>query len=57
MKTNLIATNFQVRDFVVVRRAHNKGHKMIFRFLGPRRVTRVLREEVYEVPVSLNDKT
>ena len=41
--------NFEVGDFVLVRKAQNKGHKLSFRWRGPRRITRVIADTVYEV--------
>lgn len=48
-ETNLVAPNFTVGDFVLVRRAQDKGHKLNFRWLGPRRITKAISELVYEV--------
>lgn len=48
-KTNLVTPNFHVGDFVVVRRQHNKGHKIMFRWVGPRQITLVISDLVYEV--------
>ena len=47
--TNLVAPNFSVRDFVLVRRAQDKGHKQTFRWLGPRRVVKIVGELVYDI--------
>lgn len=47
--TNLVTTNFTVEDFVLVRRVQEKGHKLNFRWLGSRRVTKSGSEHVYEV--------
>ena len=48
-KTNIIQPKFTVGDFVLARRAHDKGHKLNFRWMGPRRVVKVCRDLVYEV--------
>lgn len=48
-KTNLILPDFKLGDFVLVRKAGKVGHKMSFRWVGPRRVVRALGELVYEV--------
>ena len=48
-KTNLIVPEFGLGDFVLVRRAQNKGHKQSFRWVGPWRVVNVIGELVYDV--------
>ena len=48
-KTNLIVPDFGLGDFVLVRRAQNKGHKQSFRWVGPRRVVKVVVELVCDV--------
>ena len=48
-RTNIIQPNFEVGDFVLVRRAQDKGHKLNFRWLGPRRVVKVYSDLVYDV--------
>ena len=48
-KTNLIVPDFGLGDFVRVRRAQNKGHKQSFRWVGPRRVVKVVGDLVYDV--------
>ena len=48
-RTNIIKPSFDLGDFVLVRRGHNKGHKLAFRWLGPRRITRFIIDLVYEV--------
>ena len=48
-RTNLVAPNFSVGDFVLVRRAQDKGHKQTFRWLGPRRVVNIVGELVYDI--------
>ena len=47
--TNIVAPNFSVGDFVLVRRASDKGHKLKFRWFGPRRITSVHGPLVYGV--------
>lgn len=47
--------NFGKGDFVLVRRAQKKGHKLAFRWRGPRRVVDVRGDLVFEVE-SLVDK-
>ncbi len=42
-KTNIVSPNFTNGDFVLVRRAVDKGHKLSNRWLGPRKITRVNR--------------
>ena len=37
-RTNIVAPSFSIGDFVLVRRGQDKGHKMNFRWLGPRRI-------------------
>jgi len=39
--TNIIHPSFEVGDFVLVRRANDRGHKLRFRWYGPCRVTAV----------------
>jgi len=48
-KTNVVQPNFHVGDFVLVRRAQDRGHKLNFRWIGPRRITNVVSELVYDV--------
>jgi len=48
-KTNIISQTFNLGDFVLVRKAQNKGHKLSYRWIGPRRITKILGELVYEV--------
>lgn len=48
-KTNVQAANFGKGDFVLVRRAQRKGHKLQFVWRGPRRVTEVKSAWVCEV--------
>ncbi len=48
-KANIVSPNFTNRDFVLVRRAIDKGHKLSSRWLGPRKIARVINNLVYEV--------
>lgn len=48
-RTNVQAANFQIGNFVLVRRAQRKGHKLQFVWRGPRRLTAVKSDWVYEV--------
>jgi len=48
-KTGIISPNFNVGDFVIVRTSVDKGHKLNYKWVGPRRITAVLNELVYEV--------
>ena len=48
-KTNLIQTNYSIGDFVLVRRAQNKGYKQAFHCVGPRRITAIVGDMVYDV--------
>lgn len=54
-RTNIVTPNFMVGDCVLVRRAHDRGHKMKFRWTGPRVIVAVIGEVVYDV-MSLLDK-
>lgn len=47
--TNLILPDFYIGNFVLVRRAQNKRQKMSFKWLAPRRITRIVRDMVYDV--------
>lgn len=53
-KTNVQKDNFRVGDFVLVRRAHKKGHKLQFMWRGSRKILSVKSEWVYEVVDILN---
>lgn len=48
-RTNIIEPSFHVGDFVVVRRAQGKGHKLNFRWTGPRRIIKVYSDLIYDV--------
>lgn len=55
-KTNLVETRFAVGDFVLVRRAQEKGHKNLFGWIGPRRITKVMGELVYKIEELITHK-
>lgn len=55
-KTNIQPVNFHVGDFVLVRRATNKGHKLQFKWIGPRRIIRVNSDLVFEVEDLITQK-
>lgn len=48
-KANVVQASFTVVDFVLVRRAQDKGHKMGFRWLRHIRVTNDVSEFLYEL--------
>lgn len=56
-KTNIITPNFNEGDCVLVRRAQNKGRKLSFRLMGPRRITAIVGEMVYDVTGFVDHKT
>jgi len=47
-KTNIVSHRFNIGDFVLIRRPQDKGHKLSCRWIGPRRITKVLGDLVYE---------
>lgn len=55
-RTNIQPPNFTVGDFVLVRRAAPTGHKLSFKWIGPRRVSSVKSEPVFEVEDLLKRK-
>ena len=55
-RTNVHAADFCVGDFVLVRRAVPGKHKLNFKWVGPRRVTAVQSEWVYQVEDLLKQK-
>ena len=55
-KTNVINPSFHVGDFVLVRRAQDKGHKLSFLWQGPVRICGVHSPVVFEVENLLNQK-
>jgi len=56
-RTNIIHPSFSIGDFVLVRKAHNKGHKLAFKWQGPKRITKVINSLVYEVTSLTNGQT
>lgn len=48
-KTFVVAPNFVLGDFVMVRKPNKKGHKNSFRWTGPRRITGIISSVVYDV--------
>lgn len=54
--TNIVAPSFSVGDFVLVRRANDRGHKLRFRWYGPYRITTVHSPLVYTVKSLQGDK-
>ena len=48
-KTNVQSINFSIGDFVLVRVARKKGQKLGFHSRGPRRISNVMNDLVYEV--------
>ena len=55
-RTKAQAANFGRGDFVLVRRAQHKGHKLQFVWRGPHRITAVKSAWVYEVEDLLKKK-
>ena len=55
-KTKIITPNFEVGDFVLVRRAQDKGHKLTFKWQGPKRITKIVSPLVYEVTSLVSNK-
>ena len=55
-KTNVSEANIELGDFVLVRRAQKKGHKLRFVWTGPRRVVKALSRLVFEVESLANKK-
>ena len=47
--TNIVVPRFSIGDFVLVRRPHNRGHKLQFRWCGPKRVAGICSPLVYMV--------
>lgn len=46
---NIVAPSFSVGDFVLVRRATDRGQKLLFRWCGPRQITVVYNPLMYSV--------
>lgn len=55
VKTNLVAPSFSVGDFVPVRKATDRGHKLRFKWFGPCRVTAVHGLLVYSITTLSDD--
>ncbi|MEM1369509.1 MAG: RNase H-like domain-containing protein [Cyanobacteria bacterium P01_H01_bin.15] len=47
--TNLISPSFAIGDFVLVRRATDRGHKLKFKWSGPKRITAIHSPLVYGI--------
>lgn len=47
--TNIITPSLHVGDFVLVRRANDRGHKLRFRWFGPCAVSKVFSAHVYGI--------
>lgn len=56
LKTNIQPINFTIGDFVLVRRAQDKGHKLSFKWLGPRRIKECKSPLVFVVENLLTGK-
>ena len=56
-KTNVLPANFEVGDFVLVRRAQSKSHNLSFKWRGPRRICGVRSPFVFEVRDLVENKT
>ncbi len=48
-RTNIVPINFEKGDFVLVRRAYKKGHKLSFKCVGPPRIVAVKSKLIYDV--------
>ncbi len=48
-KTSLVAISFEKSNFVLVRRAHKKGYKLPFNYVGPRKIISVKSNWGYDV--------
>ena len=55
-KVNLIQPNFCVGDFVLVRKARNSGHKLAYKWQGPKRISDIVSPLVYEVTSLISDE-
>ena len=55
-KTNVISPKFEVGDFVLVRRGAKSGHKLTFRWVGPRRIVEAINSVVFKVKNLTGDK-
>lgn len=56
-KTNIVSPSFSVGDFVLVRQASDRGHKLRFKWFGPCRVTAIHGPLVYSVTTLSDSKT
>lgn len=55
--TNIVAPSLVVGDFVLVRRANDRGHKLRFRWFGPCQVTAICSPLVYGITPLQGGKT
>lgn len=55
--TNILTASFVVGDYVLVRRARDRGHKLRFMWFGPCQVTGVLSPLVYDIKSFATGKT
>ena len=55
--TKVVTPSFTLGDFVLVKRPQEKGHKLLFKWTGPRRVSKILHPLVYEVTGLVDGKT
>jgi len=55
--TNIVSPSFQVGDFVLVRRATDRGHKLRFKWFGPCRVIALHGPLVYSITSLSDSKT
>ena len=55
--TNVVSPSFVVGDFVLVRRANDRGHKLRFRWFGPCRIKAVHSPHVYSIAPLRGGKT
>jgi len=55
-KTNIIYPNFNIGDLVLIRCASEKGHKLKFKWKGPRRVMGSIHEMVYLIQDLITQK-
>lgn len=55
--TNIVVPSFSIEDFVCVRRAHDRGPKLKFKWYGPCKITAVHSPLVYSVTSLHNNKS
>lgn len=48
-QTNIVNHTFGVGDFMLRRRAHDRGHRLQIKSFGPKQITKVLGDFVYMV--------